>query len=198
MQSVEYVPGWWVLRACGRNPLVRGSDRLELLISALGILVVLVAAACAGALGTAVHDTRSRVYVEQAQTRQTVIATAIDDSTNVVGVDHDTAMRVNARWDVNGTEHTGSLTLKHAVKTGDPLRIWVDRDGNRVDAPTPPSQAGLDAVGVAYTAWQTVALVTAGLICWGRSRLARRRDSAWDREIRCLVDDDDGRTSRKP
>jgi hypothetical protein len=39
MQSVEYVHRWWILRACGRNPLVRGFDRLELLIVALGILV---------------------------------------------------------------------------------------------------------------------------------------------------------------
>jgi hypothetical protein len=58
MQSVEYVRSWWILRACGRNPLVRGIDRLELLIIALGILVALVAVACAGALGTAVHDAR--------------------------------------------------------------------------------------------------------------------------------------------
>jgi hypothetical protein len=197
MQSVENVPGWWVLRACGRNPLVRGSDRLELLIIALGILVVVVAAACAGALGTAVHDARSRVYVAEAEARHAVIATAIDDSTATVGVGHHGATRVNARWDVNGTERTGSFTLKHAVKTGDPVKIWVDRNGNRVDAPTPASQAGVDAVGVAYAAWQTVALVAAGLICWGRSRLGRQRDSAWEREIRCLVDDDDGRTSPK-
>ena len=46
------------------------------------------------------------------------------------------ATRVNARWQVNGTEHTGSFTFDRAVKTGDPLRIWVDRNGNRVDAPT--------------------------------------------------------------
>ena len=44
MRSVERVHGLWVLRACGRNPLVRGIDRLELLIIAVGILVVLVAA----------------------------------------------------------------------------------------------------------------------------------------------------------
>ena len=56
MQSVEYVHGWWVPRAWRRNPLVRGIDRLELLIIALGILVALVAAACAGALGRAVHE----------------------------------------------------------------------------------------------------------------------------------------------
>jgi hypothetical protein len=193
MHSVECVPGWWVLRACGRNPLVRGSDRLELLITALGILVVLVAAACAGALGTAVHEARSSVYSAQAQTRRTVIARAIDDSTIVFGDDEYPTVRVNARWQANGSEHTGTFILPEDIKTGDPLRIWVDENGNRVDAPTPTSQAGVDAVGVAYTAWLTMALAAAGLICWGRSRLERQRDSAWEREIRCLVDDDSGR-----
>jgi hypothetical protein len=198
MQSAEYVHGWWVLRACGRNPLVRCIDRLELLIVALGILVVVVAAACAGALGTAVHDARSRVYIAQAQTRHAVTAEAIDDSTIVLGADDNMATRVDARWQVDGSEHTGSLDWDHAVKTGDPLTIWVDRYGDRVDAPTPISQAGVDAVGVAYVAWQSVALAAAGLICWGRSRLDRWRDSAWERDIRCLIDDDGGRTNRKP
>src|SRR5882757_3575482 len=113
------VHGWWVLRAAGRNPLVRRSDRLELLIVTLGILVVVVAAACAGALGTAVHDARSRVYIAQAQTRHTVIAEAIDDSTIVHSVHDNMTTRVNARWQVKGTEHTGSVTPDHAVKTGD-------------------------------------------------------------------------------
>ena len=198
MHSVEHVHGWWVLRACRRDPLVRGSDRLELLIIALAILVAVVAAARAGALGTAIHDARSRVYIAQAQTRHTVTARAIDDSTIVLGVDDNTATRVNARWQVNGTEHTGSLNWGHAVKTGDPLTIWVDSNGDLVDAPTPMSQAGADAVGVAYVAWQSVVLTAAVLICWGRSRLDRRRDSAWERDIRCLIDDDGGRTNRKP
>ena len=197
MQNVEYVRGWWVLRALGRNPLVRGIDRLELFFVVLGVFVVLVAAACAGALGTAVHDARSRVYITQAQTRHTVTANAIDDSTIVLGADDNTATTVSARWQANGTEHTDSFTVAKAVKTGDPLKIWVDRNGNRVDAPTPTSQAGRDAVGVAYVAWQTVALAAAGLICWGRLRLDRRRDYAWEREIRCLIDDDGGRTNRK-
>jgi hypothetical protein len=198
MQSVEDVRRWWVLCACGRNPLVRGIDRVELLIIALGMVVVLVGAACAGALGTAVHDARSRVYTAQAQTRHAVTARAIDDSTIVLGVDDNTATRVDARWQANGTEHTGSFTLDGAVKTGDPLRIWVDRNGNHVDAPTPASQASVDAVGVAYAAWQTVVLAVAALVWWGRSQLDRRRDSAWERDIRCLIDDDGGRTNRKP
>src|SRR4051812_6029693 len=198
MQSVEYVHRWWILRACGRSPLIRGSDRLELVLIALGILGAFVSAACAGALGTAVHDARRSVYTAQAQTRQTVIARAIDDSTTVFGANEYTTTRVNARWQANGAAHTGNITVDRAVKTGHPLSIWVDRNGNRVDAPTPTSQAGMDAVGVAYAAWQTVALAAAGIICWGRSRLERRRDSAWERDIRCLIDDDNGRTRRKP
>jgi hypothetical protein len=198
MQSVDYVHPWWVLRACGRNPLVRRIDRLELVIVALGILVALAAAAGAGALGTAVHDARSRVYVAQAQTRHAVTARATGDSTIVFVRDDDTVTWVNARWQVDGAEHSGSFQWDHAVKTGDPLTIWVDRNGDRVAAPAPTSRAGVDAVGVAFAAWQTVAFAVAGLICWGRARLDRRRDSAWERDIRCLVDDDEGRTSRKP
>ena len=194
MQSVDYIHGWWVLRAAGRNPLVRGSDRLELLIVTLGILVVVVAAACAGALGTAVHDARNRVYVEQAHSRHTVIAEAIDDSTVVLGIHDNMTTRVKARWQVNGTEHTGSVTPDHAVKTGDPLMIWVNSNGDRVDAPTPTSQAGVDAVLVAYGAWQAVVLAVAALIWWSRSRLDRLRDSAWERDIRCLIHDNGGRT----
>jgi hypothetical protein len=198
MQSVIYVPRWRMLRACGRNPLVRGIDRVELLIVVLGILVALVSVAYAGALGTAVHDARSRVYIAQAQTRHTLTATATEDSTIVSRVDDSTATRVNARWQVDGTEHSGIFNWDHAVKTGDPLMIWVDRNGDRVDPPAPTSQAVEDAVGVAYVAWQSVVLVTAALVWLGRSYLDRRRDSAWERDIRCLIDDGGGRTNRKP
>jgi hypothetical protein len=173
---------------------VRASDRLELLIVAVGILVVVLAAACAGALGTAVHDARSRVYIAQAQTRHTVVAEAINDSTIVLGADDNATRTVDARWQVDGAEHTGTIALDRTVKTGDPLRIWVDRNGNRVDAPTPTSQAGVDAVLVAYLVWQSVVLAAAALIWWGRSHLDRLRDSAWERDIRVLIHDNGGRT----
>jgi hypothetical protein len=198
MQRVEYVPGWWILRALSRNPLVRGIDRLEMLIVTLGLMAILVATACAGALGTAVYDARCSVYIAQAQSRYAVTARATDESAFVPGFDDRTATRVHARWLVNGTEHSGSVNSNRAVKTGALLPIWVDSDGDLVHAPTPTSQAGVDAVGVAYTAWQAVTVVLAGLIWWGRSHLDRRRVSAWERDIRYLIDDDGGRTNRKP
>ena len=182
--SMECARGWWILRACTRNPLVRAIDRLELLNVALGFVVALVAAACAGALGTAVYDARSRVYIAEAQTRHTVTGTATEDST---------ATAVNARRRV----HTG-WHQDRTLKTGDPLTIWVDRDGNPVEAPVPTSRAGVEAVGVALAAWETVTIVVAGWVWWTHSRLDRRRDAAWERDIQSLIDDDGGRTNRQP
>jgi hypothetical protein len=183
--SIEFAPRWWILRARTRNPLVRAIDRLELLIIALGFVAVLVTAACAGALGTAVYDARSRVYIAQAQTTHAVTGTAIEDGT---------ATAVNAaRWHGRTGWHRDRF-----VKTGDPLTIWVDRDGNPVDAPAPTSRAGVEAVGVALAAWQTVIIVVAGGARWTHSRLDRRRDAAWERDIQSLIDDAGGRTNRQP
>ena len=152
--SIERAPRWWILRACSRNPLVRAIDRLELVIIALAFVAVLVAASCAGALGTAVFDARSHVYIAQAQTRHTV---------------------------------TGTLPT-----------TWVDRDGNPVGAPAPTSRAGVEAVGVALAAWQTVTILVAGWAWWTHSHLDRRRDAGWERDIESLIDDDGGRTNRQP
>lgn len=181
---------WWLLRACDRrNPLVRPTDRVELFLVALGVMVVLVATACAGALGTAVHDARSRVYLAEAQTRHTVIGTAVEDSTTVLVADRNARTSVDARWQVNGVEHADHFTIHDPVKTGDPLVIWLDRDGNRVDPPTPTSQAGVDAVVAALVVWPTVVLAVTGMICLTRSGLNRRRIRGWDRDLRSLVYD---------
>lgn len=152
--SIERAPGWWILRACSRNPLVRAIDRLELVIIALAFVAVLVAASCAGALGTAVFDARSHVYIAQARTRHAV---------------------------------TGTLPT-----------TWVDRDGNPVGAPAPTSRAGVEAVGVALAAWQTVTILVAGWAWWTHSHFDRRRDAGWERDIESLIDDGRGRTNRQP
>ena len=71
-------PRWLVVRLFGRNPLIRISDRIEALVLVLTVVVSLLAAPIAAAVGTAVHDSRSHLYAEQAQTRRTVTATVID------------------------------------------------------------------------------------------------------------------------
>ena len=137
MESFVIRPMTWpVLRLFSRNPLIRTSDRIEAAVATLAGLLVVIAAACAGVIGTMIHDTETQNYLEQARTRHAVVATAVDDSKPAASPET-TASTVHARWQVNGLAHADVLGWDYAVKAGDPLQIWVDGDGNRVDRPTP-------------------------------------------------------------
>ena len=57
MQTFTLLPErWWVVRVFGRNPLVRLSDRVGVLLVLLACAVSIIAAPVAGAVGTAVYD----------------------------------------------------------------------------------------------------------------------------------------------
>jgi hypothetical protein len=188
----------WILRALGRNPLVRFSDRVEAVVLVLVFVAALVVTPVAGAIGTAVYETRARLYAEEAQTRHTVAATAIEDSTVIieqdVGQRDAEVFRTRARWLANGVEHFGSVDSAYDTKVGDQLDVWVDGSGNQVAAPTPTSRAGIDAMFAGAGAWLIAMTGIAGLSAFVRSRLTRRRYSGWDREWAALLSDDGGRT----
>ena len=74
---------WWI-QVFRRNPLVRPSDRIEVLVLGFAVLLTVVAIPIAGAIGTFVHDARTRIYAEEALTRHQVTATAIEDGSVVV------------------------------------------------------------------------------------------------------------------
>jgi hypothetical protein len=183
----------WTIRALGRNPLVRFSDRAEAVVLILVLVTALVFTTVAGAIGTAVYESRAQPYTEQAQTRHIVAATAIKDSTLIIEQDAE-AFRTDARWHANGVEHFDSVVLSYATKAGDQLDVWVDASGDQVAAPRPTSRAGIDAIFAGAGAWLIAMAGVAGLSMVVRSWLTRRRYSGWEREWQALVSDDGGRT----
>jgi hypothetical protein len=195
MQSFAIRPMTWpVLRLFSRNPLIRSCDRIETAVVTLAVSLVVIAAACAGVVGTIIHDTESQKFLQQAQTRHAVVATAIDDSKPAASSET-TASTVHARWQLNGINHAGVLGWDYAVKADDSLQIWVDGDGRRVDRPTPVERAAADALSAAVVGWLIVVLAAAQVVYVVRAHVNRMRDAQWDREIRYLVEDD-GRTNR--
>jgi hypothetical protein len=195
MQSFAIRPMTWpVLRLFSRNPLIRTSDRVQAAVVTLAVLLVVIAAACAGILGTIIHDTEAQTFLQQAQTRHAVVATAIEDS-KPAARSETTASTVYAQWQLNGINHADVLGWDYAVKAGEPLQIWVDADGNRVNRPTPVARAAADALSAAVVGWLIVVLTAAQVVCAVRAHMNRMRDAQWEREIRYLVDDD-GRTNR--
>ncbi|BBZ12784.1 Rv1733c family protein [Mycobacterium branderi] len=184
---------WPVLQMFSRNPLVRRSDRIEAAVLALSVLVVLLAAACAGALGTVVHDARTQQYAEQARTRHAVVAIAIDDANAMPSPE--IPYTVYARWRLNDTDHAGSLTWDSDVKAGELLHIWVDDDGKRVASPTPISRATTDAAVIAIVTWLSVVLAAMWAVDAVRTHVGHMRDVQWEQEIWNLVEGDGGRTN---
>jgi len=183
----------WVIRAFGRNPLVRMSDRLEAFSLVLAFVSVLVATPVAGAIGTAIHDSHSQLYAEQARTRQPVAAAVSGSPTSTFQANR-VVITAPVRWLRDGVDHSGRTEVAQGAKAGDAVQVWVDSSGNQVVPPRATWQAGADAWVVGTGFWLGVVAFVAALAAWLRARLARRRDTAWDREWQTFINDGGGRT----
>lgn len=116
----------WIIRAVGRNPLVRTSDRVEALTLMLVFATALVVTPFSAAIGTAVHDTHARAYAEQSRDRHPVTAVvtdkpsmtviedaiAVSEQARVVG-------RAHVRRRVDGVDHTEKLKVDPDAKVDD-------------------------------------------------------------------------------
>jgi hypothetical protein len=172
------LPRWRFARLFGRNPLVHPADRVEALVVVLALVMALVAVPIAAAVGTAVYDSRSRLYAEQAQNSHVVTAIVTDHK-----VTHRESLgrtvTVLARWLAAGTEHTGSVSAPPGVKTGNSIDIWVGEDGSHVGPP--PKTAYDEAVAFASLTWLGAAIAAAALI--GGTRAFLNRFAARDGRI---------------
>jgi hypothetical protein len=179
------LPRWRFAWLFGRNPLIRAGDRVEALVVVFAVVVVLLAAPIAAAVGTAVYDSRSHLYAAQAQNPRTVTATVTGDKF----VRQDTLgqmVTVPARWFAAGTEHTGTVSAPPGVKTGDSIDVWVAEDGSHIG---PPLRTALDAaVAAAEAIWFGAAMAAAALVAGTRAILNRVRHARWQEDFDKLVE----------
>lgn len=190
MQAFDLNPMRWpTIRAFGANPLIRLSDRIQAIVVVAAIAFSLLSAPIAGAIGTAVHDARSRVYAEEAHNRRPIkaIVTKIGDSAEFAHPYSKTTV-VSARWHAEGIQHIDTFTSKRAVAVGDQIGIWVNDRGQRVSSPAQGSQAAIDAVRVAVLLWLVAAGAAAALVTLVRWWINRRHYSDWEREIGGIAD----------
>jgi hypothetical protein len=188
--------GWWT-RIWSRNPLVRRSDRIEVLVAVLAVAMVIAAVPVAATIGTAVYDARSHVYVHDEATRHPVMATAMKDGAAapwVTGV----WFIVRAKWSAAGREHVEFVATDYRARTGDQVTIWVDDQGRYVGTQRPSTRATNDAVQVAVLVWLAAAGVAAGAVSVVRWRLDRKRYAAWECAIRTSAGDGGDRTNPRP
>lgn len=171
-------------RLLGLNPLVRNTDRVEALLLLVAVAVSILALPVAAAVGTAVHESRARVYAEQAQTREKVVATITGEHDGRRNLSSPT-VTAPARWIAAGAEHTGMVAVPRAVKPGDRVDVWVDEQGSPVSK---PMFSALDeAVAAGSALWFGVVIAAAALFGLARVLLDRRRHAGWQRDFDRMV-----------
>jgi len=184
------------VRAFGRNPLLRWTDRLEACVIVIAIVAALAATPVCAAAGAGVYRSRLQLYGAQSRARHTVTATVVEPGPPL-HTPHATSGAVLVMWldtadGARGGEvqvaHTGWMSRDRAVKPGDHIDIWVDDAGAPVAPPTPPSQAGLDAVGFGAGIWLVAALGLTAAVGMVRSPLNRIRRVQWERDIKGFSD----------
>jgi hypothetical protein len=173
------------VRLFGRNPLIRTMDRVEALVLVLVVAVSLIAVPVSAAVGTAVHDSRSRAYAEEVQTRRPVTATVTGDSHPRRNLESPT-VTVPAQWFAAGAERTGDVTAPLTVKLGDDIEIWVDDAGLPVARPI--NTARNDALAFAVATWWAVSLLAVALFGHVRITLDRLRYDRWQQSFDRLVE----------
>ena len=173
---------WWT-QVFRRNPLVRPSDRIEVLVIGFAVLLTVVAIPVAGAIGTFVDDARTRIYAEEALTRHEVTATAVEPGVIVVQPPRGVSFSARAKWSASGRDHSGVVNWSDQAEIGDQQAIWVNDAGENVGPPSPPSRADVDAVAIATLVLFAVANASAGLVYVVRRWLDRWRYTQWERAI---------------
>jgi hypothetical protein len=183
------------LRALGFNPLIRTTDRLEALV-VFGVLVAAsIAIPVAAQAGSQMYATGMRTATEQAHTRHSVDAVAIEGTTTLPA-DFNSTPTVRAQWRDGTNVRTEQVITPATVKTGEHVTIWLNDTGRVVAAPLTSGDAKLSALGAAGTVWVALVVGCALLAYLVKRGLDRVRDRAWEQELRLLAHNDDGWANR--
>jgi hypothetical protein len=193
MSTVITNPGCWRRYArwlaLDHNPLRRPSDRLEVVLRLLILIMILAGVPLASiAVGRAVdHAGIRQVQTERAADHQAraVLTQAAPAHGSPDPYSGTQTVWVAARWVApDGTIHYGPVLANAGANKGSTVGIWTNDAGTATD---PPDSHG-DVVSNVFIASAATGLLLivalVGLDALGRCLIYRRRMRAWDAEWR--------------
>lgn len=184
--------GCWLLRLLrgvrfDRNPLRRGFDRAETVITA-GLVAAFFAGAPFSAVtaGHWVHAAALSEQRAQLATRHEVPARLLKDapadSFPGYGTSDTSAL---ARWTApDGSPHTGFVPAAAGARSGTTVSSWVDASGKLTGPPLQASQVADRSALALMTAPLVPALLLLAAWKLARRELDKRRSAAWDADWR--------------
>lgn len=181
------IQGCWLLRAIrgarpDRNPLRRGTDRLETcLLVGLFAVTAAVTPFAARLAGHASYAAALQARQEQLADRHQVQAVLTTNAGPVSGYSITAYVLTPATWtSVTGVRQSGEVPAEPGSLKGTSVSVWTDRNGYLDNPPLAASDAAsqADAAMVGVIAAGGVVFITGAVAI--RQLLNRRRMAAWD------------------
>lgn len=175
----------------GADSLARPSDRFQASVLVLFVLVALAAVPFAASIGSETYVRQAEQAREQARTRYQGTATLLTDgpALSVTGRSASVGSEkpTDATWTLpNGVPRVGKVPAEEGTLKGAVVPVWLDRDGNPVEAPVTEFGAVVDGIAAGAGAWLGLCLALGAVYgvtaLWlNRARLARWQWE-WERE----------------
>lgn len=189
----------WILRALGRNPLVRSSDRFEAMAVLMVFAVAVMSIPVAMQAGENAYHARMSLIDQQLRTRHSVEAVVISTATSTAATApsrYRPPGPVRVQWREGNEVRTENVPAPATVRKGDSVTAWLDSTGKVVAAPDTQQVARSVAAGRTWTVWMATVAMSM-LITYGcRKGLDRLRAGSWERELQLLSRNDDGWANR--
>ncbi|MDQ2790402.1 MAG: hypothetical protein M3Y48_20065 [Actinomycetota bacterium] len=164
-----------------RSPLRRTTDRVEAVVTAgLAMLALLVMAlAIIIAIGTYQRELAAAAAAHQTSVTAVLVTDAQPQHATSSALGVRTERIARARWSLpDGQQRSGPLWVGAGRHAGDRVPIWLDRHGNRVDAPQTPGEVIANAV-VTGAALVMGGWALLGALWWTICRVLGRINAAW-------------------
>jgi len=170
-----------------RNPLRRGTDRLEaVMVAGLIAVFVVTAPVLAAAAGHWAAATCMREQRAQASWRRVsaIVQRVAPSEQSLVST---TYGWMPARWTApDGQQRTASIPVSPGTTPGSRTQVWVDRYGSLTGPPLRRAQVQGWIVSAKVSATAGLALIVWYAGRAGRLQFGRRRLSRWEREWRAV------------
>ncbi|GAB0108491.1 hypothetical protein JMUB6875_75090 [Nocardia sp. JMUB6875] len=176
----------WRVRPWNPNPLMRVSDRAEVLLRAVAVVVVVAAVPVAGAIGTVSYTGAQARIAAQDAGKTKVNATETADAVRVAGSDHYAGQQryqAPVQWDIDGKAATATVDVPGPQLTGATVTLWV-KNGQPTLAPARPGAAAAEGIGTGLAVLVETWCAAAATVWFTGTVFDARRYARWEREWR--------------
>nr|WP_157514445.1 hypothetical protein [Nocardia concava] len=165
---------------------MRVSDRAEVLLRAVAVVVVVAAVPVAGAIGTVSYTGAQARIASQDAGKTKVNAIETGDAVRVAGSDHYAGQQryqAPVQWEIDGKTATATVDVTGPQVTGATVTLWV-KNGQPTLAPARPGAAAAEGIGTGLAVLVETWCAAAATVWFTGTVFDARRYARWEREWR--------------